>query len=174
MRIDYTPNTAKAVKEDKQYTRPVTRLGHQEGEEFSERAQIFYTMSSRFEVCPKHFSRGSGKFSSGGFPLKYSLLANSLASPPEYDFKKDVNRTRTFMGNVLCDADCRKGLCGVEKRFFNIHCIVSNLKRISKMSTLAPWKNFCGRPRLCSTRGPHAVHSKILCGPAEGFIVGHT
>jgi len=27
-----------------------------------------------------------------------------------------------------------------------LHCIVSNLKSISKISTLPPWKNFCGRP----------------------------
>ena len=25
----------------------------------------------------------------------------------------------------------------------------SNLKKISKMTTLPPWKNFCGRPRIC-------------------------
>jgi len=40
---------------------------------------------------------------------------------------------------------------GVErvKRFLNVHlhCIVSNLKRISKISMLPlTWKNFCGRP----------------------------
>jgi len=29
----------------------------------------------------------------------------------------------------------------------HLHCIVSKLKRINKMSTLpSPWKNFCGRP----------------------------
>jgi len=35
-----------------------------------------------------------------------------------------------------------------EKRFVNVylHCIASNLKRISTISTLPPWKNFCGRP----------------------------
>jgi len=39
---------------------------------------------------------------------------------------------------------------GVErvKRFVNVHshCIVSNLERISKISTLPPWKVFCERP----------------------------
>jgi len=39
---------------------------------------------------------------------------------------------------------------GVErvKRFVNVHlhCIVSNLKSIGKLSTLPSWKNFCGRP----------------------------
>ena len=39
---------------------------------------------------------------------------------------------------------------GVErvKRFVNVHlhCIVSNLKTTSKISTLPPWKNFPGRP----------------------------
>jgi len=41
---------------------------------------------------------------------------------------------------------------GVERvmRFVNVHlyCIVSNLKSISKFSTLPPWKNLCGRPCL--------------------------
>jgi len=35
------------------------------------------------------------------------------------------------------------------KRFVNVHlhCIVSNLKRISKISTLSlSWQIFCGRP----------------------------
>jgi len=40
---------------------------------------------------------------------------------------------------------------GVErvKRFVNVHlhCIVSNLsEKIGKISTLPPWKSFCGRP----------------------------
>jgi len=43
---------------------------------------------------------------------------------------------------------------GVERirRFVNIHlhCIVSNLKRVSKFSTLPPWKNFCGRSWQCT------------------------
>ena len=47
------------------------------------------------------------------------------------------------MGHLLCDFER-------VKRFVNVHlhCIVSNLKRVSKMSTLPPppWKNFCGRP----------------------------
>jgi len=41
-------------------------------------------------------------------------------------------------------------LCGVEtgQRFVNVHlhCNVSNLRIISKMSTFSPWKSFCGRP----------------------------
>ena len=69
---------------------------------------------------------------------KYTLLVNSCVPSPEYDFKKNANRMRAFMGNFFCGVDCRKCLCGVEKRFINVHlhCIVSNLKRISKMSTL--------------------------------------
>jgi len=39
---------------------------------------------------------------------------------------------------------------GVEmvKCFVNVHlhCIASNLKRISKIFTLSPWKILCGRP----------------------------
>jgi len=53
---------------------------------------------------------------------------------------------------IFCDCYRNMGrfLCGVErvKRFVNVHlhCIISNLKIISKMSTLSlHWKNFCGR-----------------------------
>jgi len=56
-------------------------------------------------------------------------------------------------GNIrffYCYRDTGHFLCGVEKakRFRNVHshCIVSNLKMISKVSTLPPWQNFCGRP----------------------------
>jgi len=35
------------------------------GEEFSERGQIFHTMSNRFELCPKHFSREVNTFIGG-------------------------------------------------------------------------------------------------------------
>jgi len=31
-------------------------------------AQSFYTMSNRFELCPKHSSRGGGEFSGGASP----------------------------------------------------------------------------------------------------------
>jgi len=53
----------------------------------------------------------------------------------------------------FCDSCRQIGIfCSVErvKRFVNVHlhCIVSNLKRMSKISTLpSSWKNFCGRPR---------------------------
>jgi len=61
------------------------------------------------------------------------------------DFKIDAIGARAFMGNFRC---------GVEtgKRFMNVHlhCNVSNLKMISKMSTLPPWKNDYGRPWLLS------------------------
>jgi len=53
---------------------------------------------------------------------------------------------------IFCDCYRNMGrfLCGEErvKRFVNVHlhCITSNLKIISKMSTLPlHWKNFCGR-----------------------------
>jgi len=67
----------------------------------------------------------------------------SLQAPLEKDFKIDANGARAFTGNFLR---------GVEtaKRFVNVHlhCNVSNLKMISKMSTLPLRKNFCGRPWL--------------------------
>jgi len=36
------------------------------------------------------------------------------------------------------------------KCFMNVrfHCIVNRLKRISKISTLPPWKIFCGHPSM--------------------------
>ena len=50
----------------------------------------------------------------------------------------DANGARSFIGHFLC---------GVEtvKRFVNVRlrCNVSNLNKVSKMSTLPPWKNFC-------------------------------
>jgi len=61
------------------------------------------------------------------------------------------------------------------KRLVNVylHCIVRNLKRISKTSTFPPWKNFCGRlwtmfPLKCSTAHYHQTtcavksHSRAL------------
>jgi len=42
--------------------RPVTSLGHQGSEEFSERGPNFLTMSNSFKVCPTHFSKVSKKF----------------------------------------------------------------------------------------------------------------
>jgi len=47
-------------------------------------------------------------------------------------------------------SDCAIGAERI-KRFVNVylHCIGSNLKKISNMSTLLPpWKNFCGCPCL--------------------------
>jgi len=76
-------------------------------------------------------------------------------------------------------------ICVVErvKRFVNVHlhCIASNLKRISKMSTLPPWKSFCGRPytphlnpgigkhlavaRCPSVKNLPAVRKQVQIGP---------
>jgi len=62
----------------------------------------------------------------------------------------------------FCDC-CRnmvQFLSGVErvKRYVNVrlHCIVSNLKKISKVSTLPPLENFYGRPCL------RCMFSKLL------------
>jgi len=74
---------------------------------------------------------------------KYTFVANSYTAPLENDFKIDANGARAFKGNFRCGV-------GTGKRFVNVHlhCSVSNLKMISKMSTLPPWKNVCGRPWL--------------------------
>ena len=74
---------------------------------------------------------------------KYTFVANSYTytAPLEKDFEIDANRARAFTGHCLC---------GVEtvKRFVNIrlHCNVSNLKKISKMSTLHPLEKFLRMP----------------------------
>jgi len=49
------------------------------------------------------------------------------------------------LGNEIQPAQAN-GVEGV-KRFVNVylHCIVSNLKKISKILMLSSWKNFCGR-----------------------------
>jgi len=64
-------------------------------------------------------------------------VANSYAAPLEKDSKIDANGARAFMGHCLC---------GVEtvKRYVNIrlHCSVSNLKKISKMTMLHPLQKF--------------------------------
>ena len=64
---------------------------------------------------------------------KYTFVANSQAytAPLEKDFKRDANRAHAFIGHFLC------GIVTV-KRFVTIrlHCNVSNLKMMSKMSTL--------------------------------------
>jgi len=46
--------------------RPATSLGHQWGRRVRG-AQNLCIMSNRFELCPKHFSRGGKTFSRGGF-----------------------------------------------------------------------------------------------------------
>jgi len=58
----------------------------------------------------------------------------------------DANGARAFVGHFLC---------GVEtvKRFVNVrlHCNVSNLKKISKMSTLQPLGKFLRTSRATFT-----------------------
>jgi len=59
-------------------SRPVTSLGHQEGEKFSERCPNFYSMSNSFKLCPTDFSRGRENFSRGCFvPLVTGLGGSS-------------------------------------------------------------------------------------------------
>ena len=49
-------------------TRPVTSLGHQGGEEFSERGPHFLNYAQYFKQCPTHFSRGWKNFVGGASP----------------------------------------------------------------------------------------------------------
>jgi len=71
-------------------------------------------------------------------------VANSYTAPHK-DFKIDANGARAFIGHFLC-VEIVKGFVNV-----HLHCNVSNLKKISKMSTLLSlWKDFCGRPWLLS------------------------
>jgi len=84
------------------------------------------------------------------FRSECSFVANSYSlptAPLEKDFKIDANGARAFVGNFLC---------GVEtgKRFVNVHlhCNVSNLRIISKMSTLpSPPKKFLRTPMATLT-----------------------
>jgi len=76
---------------------------------------------------------------------KYTFEANPYTAPLEKDFRIEANGARASMGHFLC---------GVEtlKRFVKIylHCNVSNLKNISKMSTLSPPGKSLRRPLLLS------------------------
>ena len=71
----------------------------------------------------------------------FAAYSQAYIAPFEKDFKIDANRAHAFMGHFLR---------GVEtvKRFVNIrlHCNVSNLKKISKMSTLHPLEKFLRMP----------------------------
>jgi len=52
-------------------SRPVTSLGQQWGEKFSERSPNFLNMSNSFKLYPTHFSRGEKKLSRGDLaPLR--------------------------------------------------------------------------------------------------------
>ena len=77
-----------------------------------------------------------------------------------YGVKRSMSEKEALLPTKRIFWDCCRNivhfLCGVKrvKRFVNVHlhCIVSNLKTISKMPTLPPWKIFCGRP--CQQHGP--------------------
>jgi len=81
--------------------RPVTSLGHQRGEEFSESGPNFLNyMSNTFKLLPAYFSRRGEKFSRGwlcppgyGYALSYLFVcAYSLAKR-----LKDCEENRTFL-----------------------------------------------------------------------------
>jgi len=58
-------------------------------------------------------------------------VANSYTTPLEKDFKIDANGARAFMGHFLCVVEAVKRFAKV-----HLHRNVSNLKKISKISTL--------------------------------------
>ena len=86
--------------------------------------------------CCETVTSDSGKLRSFVLCEKRHEWKRSIAAPTKRDF-----------------CDCCRNMghfrYGVEraKRFVNVHlhCIVSNMKRMSKISRLTPWKNFCGR-----------------------------
>ena len=54
--------------------------------------------------------------------------------------------------------------------YVHLRCIANNLKKISKISTLPPWKNFCGRP--CAAVLTDL--SMAFCQGQQACISGHT
>jgi len=67
--------------------------------------------------------------------LCHKGMADSYTAPLE-DFKKDANGARAPTGHFRCGAERAKRFVNV-----NLHCNISTLKTISKMSTLPPfWK----------------------------------
>ena len=88
---------------------------------------------------------------------KYTFVAHLYIPQLKKDFKIDANGERTFMGHFLCDVE-------TVKRFVNIHLHynVSNLKKITEMSTLyLPWKNFCGCTWLLSPFQQALTYGKV-------------
>jgi len=85
--------------------------------------------------------------------LCHKGMADSYTAPLE-DFKKDANGARAPMGHFRCSAERAKRFVNV-----NLHCNVSTLKTISKMSTLPPSGKFL---RMLMAAFDH-LFSKLWC-----------
>jgi len=91
---------------------------------------------------------------SGNAARQWPLIAVShvrfILREKKYEWKRRITANEAHFRD--CCRNTGHFLCVVErvKRFVNVdlHFIISNLKRISKMSTLPPWKNYCGRPSM--------------------------
>jgi len=82
---------------------------------------------------------GTGKCSKNGYQEVYEKKSicdsRSVGSFSDERLRIEVQPAQTNGFKMV--------KCFVKVHF---HCIVSNLKRINKISTLPPWKNFYGRP----------------------------
>jgi len=72
----HTPETLMWLISSSYITRPTTSLGHQQGRRVFRGAQIFWTMSNIFKLCPTHFSRRGKKNSRGTRPPGYGPVYN--------------------------------------------------------------------------------------------------
>ena len=93
--------------------------------------------------------------------IKWKTQSGNLWSSTAYNqgrvtFKGSLKSNKYAIPSYCCQPSLFLWLlpwhfaCAAEKvkRFLkvSVHCTVSTMKRISKMSTLPPWKNFSGRP----------------------------
>jgi len=67
-------------------------------------------------------------------------------APLDKDFKTDANGTHAFIGDFLCAVETGKLFVNV-----HLHCNVSNLKMMSKISTFQPLEKFLRTPMATLT-----------------------
>jgi len=129
--------------------------------------------SRRFAICDRWTQT-----SVAGNAVRQWLLIAVLSHVVLYGVKRSMSEKDALLPTkrIFCNYCRNMGhfFCGVErvKRFVNVHlhCIISNLKRISKMSTCPPWKNFCGR--LCK-RVQNRNQSSFETSVFKNFMVMH-
>jgi len=86
------------------YTRPVTSLGHLEGQRLFWGAQIFWTMSNNFKRCPMHFSRW--------VPPGYAPAVHHSHQPPNLCYR--VEPLLFALVGAIC--------CQCKLTFFYLEC----------------------------------------------------